>query len=95
PPDDELREELLQYAKEHLPLERRIKHLENKFGYYIRLTKLKELNKKFHVPSSRKPPPLPLATAIICNWMDKDIARRNGDALNRPVRTEEGDGREP
>lgn len=39
---------------------------------------MKELNKKFHVPSSRKPPPLPLATAIICEKMEEDIARRNG-----------------
>ena len=35
PPDDELVAELLQYAKERLPLARRLDRLKKKFGYII------------------------------------------------------------
>ncbi|TFK91924.1 hypothetical protein K466DRAFT_458109, partial [Polyporus arcularius HHB13444] len=79
PSDDVLREELLQYAKERLPLKRRLERLEAEpLKYYISFTKLKELNKKFNIPTSRKPPPLPLATALVCDKISGDIQKRNG-----------------
>ncbi|KAI0739703.1 hypothetical protein C8Q80DRAFT_1057408, partial [Daedaleopsis nitida] len=78
PPDDELREALLQYAKERLPLERRLARLGKKFGYYIGMTKLKQLNQQFDIPTARKPPPLPVATAVVCDKIAQDVHKRNG-----------------
>jgi hypothetical protein len=43
-----------------------------------RKSKLKELNKKFKVPSARKPPPEPVAVQAILAKVAADPAQRNG-----------------
>ncbi|KAI0752401.1 hypothetical protein C8Q80DRAFT_1266961 [Daedaleopsis nitida] len=78
PPEDELIKELHQYAKEKLPLERRISRLQLKFGYHIKHTKLKELNKKYNIPTVRKPPSYEVATSLVCEKVGQDLHRRNG-----------------
>ncbi|KAI0629562.1 hypothetical protein C8Q77DRAFT_1065176 [Trametes polyzona] len=77
PTEEVLRAELLQYAKERLPLERRTKRLA-KLGYYISISKLKRLNKQYNIPSARNPPPMPVATAIVMDKVAEDVQRRNG-----------------
>ncbi|KAI1781874.1 hypothetical protein LXA43DRAFT_590306 [Ganoderma leucocontextum] len=86
PSNDELSQELLQYAMERLPLTRRLDRLKKKFGYVIGTTKLKQLNKEFNIPSARKPPPLPVATAVVCDVIATDIHKRNGpDTVMRMI----------
>ncbi|PIL34632.1 hypothetical protein GSI_03411 [Ganoderma sinense ZZ0214-1] len=60
PPEDKLVAALQpQYAREQLTLERRIQRLGADFGYHIKKGKLKQLNRCYNIPTSRKPPPLP------------------------------------
>ncbi|KAJ6626278.1 hypothetical protein B0H10DRAFT_1942105 [Mycena sp. CBHHK59/15] len=54
PPDEELREILFDFERKSLSRELRLRYLEEKHHIKIGLTKLKALNLKFHVPSSRK-----------------------------------------
>lgn len=91
----------MQYARECLTLDRRLKRLASEHGYFIRYVfalhaivsilpltcnhsfefrkaKLKQLNAQFNIPSSRKPPPFPIAQSHICEKMAQDIHRRNG-----------------
>ncbi|KAJ7633203.1 hypothetical protein FB45DRAFT_745629, partial [Roridomyces roridus] len=45
-------------------------------------TKLKELNKQFNIPTVRKPPPVSVATTLICDKLDDDVNKTNGpDAM--------------
>ncbi|TBU64693.1 hypothetical protein BD310DRAFT_943708 [Dichomitus squalens] len=78
PPEDELIAALQQYAREELPLSRRLQHLGAELGYHIKKAKLKKLNRKYNIPTSRKPPPLPLATTLICEQMANDPHRHRG-----------------
>jgi len=45
---------------------------------FCRHTKLKSLNKKYDIPTVRKPPPLPVATTLICEKLDQDQVMANG-----------------
>jgi len=45
---------------------------------FDRHTTLKALNKKFGVPTVKKPPPLPVATTIVSSVVMRDLAARNG-----------------
>ncbi|KAI0749543.1 hypothetical protein C8Q80DRAFT_1119793 [Daedaleopsis nitida] len=44
---------------------------------YYSKTKLKQLNKQFNIPMARKPPPLPVATAVVCDKIAQDVHKRN------------------
>jgi len=44
----------------------------------VRKTTLKKLNKEFSVPSSRKPPPIEVATQAIIDEVEKDTQQANG-----------------
>ncbi|KAJ8516438.1 hypothetical protein ONZ45_g6255 [Pleurotus djamor] len=78
PPDDILRDTLHGYARENLTLEIRLERLISDLGYYIKRTKLSQLNKKFGVPSVRKPPNRPMATTLILAKMAEDPQQLNG-----------------
>ncbi|KAM5544839.1 hypothetical protein V8D89_001737 [Ganoderma adspersum] len=78
PPEDKLVAALQQYARKQLSLERRIQRLGADLGYHIKYGKLKQLNHKYNIPTSRKPPPLPTATTLVCAEMATDLHRRRG-----------------
>ncbi|KAL1942641.1 hypothetical protein VTO73DRAFT_4881 [Trametes versicolor] len=78
PSDEELSAALQQYAKERLPAERRIARLKAEFGYSIGTTKLKDLQRKFGIATVRKPPPLPVASTLVCAKASEDPFRRKG-----------------
>ncbi|KAI0073741.1 hypothetical protein K474DRAFT_1710450 [Panus rudis PR-1116 ss-1] len=78
PPEDQLVAALHKYAVEGIPQKARLQRLSKELGYHIRLTKLGELNKKYNVPSVRKPPPAPVARTLINGAMAADTSRLNG-----------------
>ncbi|EPQ56805.1 hypothetical protein GLOTRDRAFT_104539 [Gloeophyllum trabeum ATCC 11539] len=78
PPDDVLRESLLQYARERLTLPQRIERLKAEHGYHIGKTKLKEIQNKLNIPCIRKPPPRSVATTLVCEKMAEDTYGANG-----------------
>ncbi|KAL0578180.1 hypothetical protein V5O48_003811 [Marasmius crinis-equi] len=78
PPDNELSQYLHDLAFQNLSLEERRRYVSGKFGYFISVAKLKKLNKKFNVPSVRKPPPLPVVITAVCSAAGSDIACQNG-----------------
>ncbi|KAJ6556661.1 hypothetical protein B0H10DRAFT_1967605 [Mycena sp. CBHHK59/15] len=94
PPDDELCEALHRYASLKLKSAQRLANLAHEFEYHIkyilpllilipnnaksRSTKLKELNTEFKVGTVRKPPPISVATTLVCDKLDKDINQANG-----------------
>ncbi|KAH9916465.1 uncharacterized protein B0H18DRAFT_1124196 [Fomitopsis serialis] len=73
-----LKDALYRYSKERLPLSRRIKRLHHEFSLDIGLTLLKNLNKHFQIPSSRKAQKGMIATQTILNEMAKDPSGRRG-----------------
>ncbi|KAF9255486.1 hypothetical protein L218DRAFT_884014 [Marasmius fiardii PR-910] len=76
PPDDVLKKILTDLALRKVPLKDQLLYLA-KDGYPIQLTTLKELNRKFKIPSVRKPPPLPVATSYVSSIASEDHAARN------------------
>ncbi|KAJ7930149.1 hypothetical protein B0H13DRAFT_1858978 [Mycena leptocephala] len=79
PPDDELGKILLEYERRSLSLPLRLCYLQGEHHITIgsntlpRLTKLKQLNKKFGVPSSRKFTQVEEATAAIGEIIARDV----------------------
>ncbi|TBU29760.1 hypothetical protein BD311DRAFT_660327 [Dichomitus squalens] len=78
PSEEDLIAALQQYARECLPLQRRIQRLGAELNYHIKSSKLKQLNAKYNIPTARKPPPLPTSTTLICGQMANDPHRRRG-----------------
>ncbi|KAI0312081.1 hypothetical protein OF83DRAFT_691512 [Amylostereum chailletii] len=78
PEEDVLRKALCLYSKEQLPLARRLGRLKDEFGLEIKLTTLKNLNKHFNVPSSRKAIKGVEATQLVLLQMADDPNGRRG-----------------
>ncbi|KAJ7074927.1 hypothetical protein B0H15DRAFT_792575, partial [Mycena belliarum] len=78
PPDNVLKDALLTYARLRLTASARLENLATQHNYHIKLTKLKQLNKEFNIPTARKPPPLPVVTTLVCDKLDNDVAQLNG-----------------
>ncbi|KAJ7475410.1 hypothetical protein B0H11DRAFT_2032889, partial [Mycena galericulata] len=78
PPDDELRAILFDYARRSLSNHLRLRYLKEDHQISIGLTKLKELNKQFCVPSSRKFREVEEATATIANIISRDVHQGQG-----------------
>lgn len=78
-PDDEtLKAALVQYASEGLTRKQQLDRLDIEFNYRIELSSLRVLKNTFAIPSVRKPPPVPVATALVLEEMAQDTNRRNG-----------------
>ncbi|KAF8588966.1 hypothetical protein K439DRAFT_1334031 [Ramaria rubella] len=72
PPEEELQTALLEYAKEHLPLELCANEI-------IRKTKLKQLNKEFNIPSARKSKmPFNEINQLVIEKVSHDVQGTNG-----------------
>jgi hypothetical protein len=94
PPDHELKKILFEYARRSLSLNTRLRYLEEdhqiKIGFVLpiieikhytihpRLTKLKELNKTFSVPSARKFTEVEEATTVIADIIARDVFQGQG-----------------
>ncbi|KAJ7240057.1 hypothetical protein C8J57DRAFT_1086018 [Mycena rebaudengoi] len=78
PPDDELREILFDFERKSLSLDVRLQYLREKHHIKIGLTKLKALNRKFDVPSSRKFRAVEEATEAIADIISRDIYQGQG-----------------
>ncbi|KAJ6486613.1 hypothetical protein C8R45DRAFT_902658 [Mycena sanguinolenta] len=78
PPDNELRDILLEYERRSLSLELRLRYLERDHQIKIKLTKLKALNKKFEIPSARKFRAAEEATTAIADIIARDIHQGQG-----------------
>ncbi|KAJ6598765.1 hypothetical protein B0H10DRAFT_1716653, partial [Mycena sp. CBHHK59/15] len=78
PPDEELREILFDFERKSLSRELRLHYLEEKHHIKIGLTKLKALNLKFHVPSSRKFQAVEEATEAIADIITRDVYQGQG-----------------
>ncbi|KAJ7231516.1 hypothetical protein C8J57DRAFT_1580727 [Mycena rebaudengoi] len=90
PPDKELREALLRYAAQNLAADVRIANLKSDLNYSIRHTKLKQLHKKFHIPSNRKPPPVEVARQAVIDKVQMDTLQNNGPNYFKTVLQQEG-----
>ncbi|KAJ7291675.1 hypothetical protein C8J57DRAFT_1588176 [Mycena rebaudengoi] len=90
PPDKELREALLRYAAQDLAADVRIANLKSDLNYSIRHTKLKQLHKKFHIPSNRKPPPVEVARQAVIDKVQMDTLQNNGPNYFKTVLQQEG-----
>ncbi|KZV59667.1 hypothetical protein PENSPDRAFT_694942 [Peniophora sp. CONT] len=78
PSDDVLRDVLHDYSKQGLSLDVRLRKLKKDFGYDIKRTTLKALNKEFNVPSSRKGPKGQAAAQLVVDEMTLDPAGLRG-----------------
>ncbi|KAJ7358268.1 hypothetical protein DFH08DRAFT_802106 [Mycena albidolilacea] len=78
PRDHELKKILFEYARRSLSLNTRLRYLEEDHQIKIGLTKLKELNKKFSVPSAHKFTEVEEATTVIANIIACDVFRGQG-----------------
>ncbi|KAJ7715227.1 hypothetical protein DFH07DRAFT_1015377 [Mycena maculata] len=78
PSDDVLKESLMRYARLQLKVPARLANLASEHNYRIGKTKLNNLNKEFNIPTTRKPPPLPVVTTLVCAKLENDLAQGNG-----------------
>ncbi|KAJ7222452.1 hypothetical protein GGX14DRAFT_352906, partial [Mycena pura] len=78
PPDEKLEKTLHDFARRQLSVEFRLKELDRIYGYTISKRTLTTLNKKFQVPSVRKPPPLTIVTALVAEKIAEDTIGRHG-----------------
>ncbi|KAJ7871806.1 hypothetical protein B0H14DRAFT_2344978, partial [Mycena olivaceomarginata] len=78
PPDHELKKILFEYARQSLSLNTRLRYLEEDHQIKIGLTKLKELNKTFSVPSARKFTEVEEATTVIADIIARDVFQGQG-----------------
>ncbi|EIW55574.1 uncharacterized protein TRAVEDRAFT_83160, partial [Trametes versicolor FP-101664 SS1] len=90
PPEKELIAALQQYAREGLPLQRRIVRLREDFGYKIGTTKFKALQNKYNIARVRKPPPRPIATTLICKKIAEDTDHCKGPNQIKAILATEG-----
>ncbi|KAJ7149797.1 hypothetical protein C8R43DRAFT_1096870 [Mycena crocata] len=70
----------MQYSRDRLSLEMRIRKLHEDHGLNIKGTTLKQLNKHFDVPSVRRPIPREVADQLILNEMADDANQYRGTA---------------
>ncbi|KAJ7504745.1 hypothetical protein B0H11DRAFT_1852281 [Mycena galericulata] len=77
-PDEELREILFDFERKSLSRELRLRYLEEKHHITIGLTKLRALNLKFNVPSSRKFQAVEEATEAIADIITRDVYQGQG-----------------
>ncbi|KAJ6517446.1 hypothetical protein C8R47DRAFT_1205666 [Mycena vitilis] len=78
PPDDVLRTTLWEFARLGYSVEMRIDELARLHNYHIKKRTLLNLNKRFEVPTVKKPPPLALATAYVAEKVAEDLTGRHG-----------------
>ncbi|KAJ3749794.1 hypothetical protein EV360DRAFT_56777 [Lentinula raphanica] len=78
PLDEELEKSLKSYAHKNLSREMRLVYLEKDHGLKIGKERLRQLNRKFNIPSMRKPPDYTLAKALVTEEIAKDVKQRNG-----------------
>ncbi|KAJ6560679.1 hypothetical protein B0H10DRAFT_2169414 [Mycena sp. CBHHK59/15] len=78
PPDAVLGPALREYSRKSLPLNQRLEYLFKDFDYKIGLTTLKKLNRKFDVPTVKKPPPAHIASTLVAAVTMNNISSRNG-----------------
>ncbi|KAF8149242.1 hypothetical protein K438DRAFT_1989005 [Mycena galopus ATCC 62051] len=78
PVDKVLKKTLHDFARCQLSIPDCLVELGRLHGYFIKKSKLKEFNIKLEVPSVRKPPPLPVCTALVAQKMFEDTSRRHG-----------------
>ncbi|KAJ7082792.1 hypothetical protein C8R44DRAFT_894703 [Mycena epipterygia] len=90
PSDADLKDALLRYASQGLKLDRRIANLKSDLNYSIGRTKLKELQKKFQIPMTRKPLPLEVARQTVIEKVQEDILQGNGPNYFKTVLQQEG-----
>ncbi|KAJ7207004.1 hypothetical protein B0H12DRAFT_1243193 [Mycena haematopus] len=91
PSDEVLKKTLHDFARRQLSIPDRLAELVRLHGYVIQKSKLKQLNNKFNVPSVRKPPPLPVCTALVAEKMQEDNSRRHGPTtIQRQIARETG-----
>jgi hypothetical protein len=58
---------------------------------FLRLRTLKKLNKQFCVPTVRKPPPDPIVTTVVSEYMASNLTSRNGPAtIQRKIMHKDG-----
>ncbi|KAJ7733568.1 hypothetical protein DFH07DRAFT_870974 [Mycena maculata] len=89
----ELKAALLRYAAQRLPAELRIANLKSDLNYSIRqavLGELKELQKKFQIPSARKPPPLKVSRQAVIDKVQQDSLQGNGPNYFKTLLQQEG-----
>lgn len=78
PPDDILKDALLQYTREGISREKRLIRLRERFGLEIKLSTLKRLYARFEIPIKRDSLPLEQQDAVILNEIANDAAARRG-----------------
>ncbi|KAJ7474553.1 hypothetical protein B0H11DRAFT_2428922 [Mycena galericulata] len=78
PPDDILGPALHEYARKNLSLSQRLEYLLKDYGYKIKLTTLKSLNRTFGVATVKKPPPDHIAATLVGEAMQSNVSSRNG-----------------
>ncbi|KAJ3813801.1 hypothetical protein F5876DRAFT_34263 [Lentinula aff. lateritia] len=78
PSDDELKKSLMLYAKKNLSIEMRLVYLKRDHGWTIGKETLRKFNKKFEVPSMRKPPPYAISKTLVCEKIVTDVRQKNG-----------------
>ncbi|KAJ7801551.1 hypothetical protein B0H14DRAFT_2615151 [Mycena olivaceomarginata] len=78
PPDHELKKILFEYARRSLSLNTHLHYLEEDHQIKIGLTKLKELNKTFSVPSSCKFTEFEEATTVIADIIARNVFQGQG-----------------
>ncbi|KAJ7780178.1 hypothetical protein DFH07DRAFT_794080 [Mycena maculata] len=78
PSDDVLKESLMRYARLQLKVPARLANLASEHNYRIGKTNLNNLNKEFNIPTTHKPPPLPVVTTLVCAKLENDLAQGNG-----------------
>ncbi|KAJ7501192.1 hypothetical protein B0H11DRAFT_1855566 [Mycena galericulata] len=78
PPDSVLGPALHDYSRKSLPLAQRLDYLLKEFGYKISSTTLKKLNREFHVPTVKKPPPDHIASTLVAEMITNNVSSRNG-----------------
>ncbi|KAG8929141.1 hypothetical protein FRC01_004802 [Tulasnella sp. 417] len=78
PPDDILREALHEYARRKYDNPKRLEALANDYGLQIGLTKLKELQRRFNIPSVRRRKSPDEETSLVAHHVNKDTEQANG-----------------
>ncbi|KAJ7239533.1 hypothetical protein C8J57DRAFT_1086260 [Mycena rebaudengoi] len=78
PPDSVLGPALHDYSKKSLLLAVRLDYLLKDFGYDIKLSTLKKLNREFKVPTVKKPPPDHISTTLVAEVIVNNVSSRNG-----------------
>ncbi|KAF8886422.1 hypothetical protein CPB84DRAFT_1816716 [Gymnopilus junonius] len=90
-PDDEiLMASLFQYAKERLGTAQRLARLEAEHNLVIKDQTLYKLNRKFKVPSVRRPPPDDIATQAVLEKVANDPSQRRGVGTISTLLSNEG-----